>query len=86
MFDSDAIALGAPTAGRMSSAARKRALNRLHKELFPDGFPQPSCPQPSQKERLLQQAKELRELADRGMHPRSYRKRAEELEAKAAIL
>lgn len=82
----DAICLGAPTAGRMSKRSRKAALKRLHDALFPDGIPAPRCPQPTERERLLREAQDLRTLAARGMHPRSYVKRAEELEARAESL
>jgi hypothetical protein len=78
----DAIALSSPS-GRMSKRARKAAEKRLHTALWPDGFPAPTCPQPSKQERLMRQAKELRDLADRGMKPRAYRRKAEQLEQQA---
>ena len=50
------------------------------------GLEPPKIKQPGEKERLLRQAKELRELAARGMKPRAYKKKAEELELKASKL
>ncbi len=82
----EAICLGAPTAGRMSKRSRKAALKRLHAALFPDGFPQPVRPQTSEKEVLLRRAKELRDLASRGMRPRAFLKEAIRLEEKAETL
>ncbi len=69
--------------GHISELARKAALKRLHDELFPNGFPEPSCPQPTRRETLLRQVAELRGLAERGMKPRAYLKRAIELEIQA---
>ena len=83
--DGDAIALSSPS-GKMSKRARKAANKRLQAALFPDGLPYPSCAQPSIRDRLLAEAKHLRELADRGMRPRAYRKRAAELEVSAAAV
>ena len=78
----EAIALSSPS-GHMSKRARKAAIERLGKALWPDGFPQPMTPQWDRKESLLRRAKELRELAARGMHPRAYIKQAEKWEAEA---
>ena len=72
--------------GRVSGRAKKAALERMRRELFGDGLPFPTCPQPSQKTRLLRQAKELRALAARGMRPRAFIRDAEALETKAASL
>lgn len=73
--------------GHMSKRARKAALARETRKLFPEGFNAAVAPQlpeqPSERERLLRQATELRELAARGMHKRSYLKKALELEALA---
>jgi len=80
----EAAALGAPTAGRMSRAARKRAHERLRVELFgPAGLPEPTVPQPSEAVVLRRRAAALRELAERGQKPRLYRREAERLEAQA---
>jgi hypothetical protein len=57
---------------------------RETKRLFPDGLPTPRFVDTrSEREILLHRAKELRELAARGMHSRSYVKEAEKLEAQA---
>lgn len=83
---SEAIALSSPS-GRMSKRSRKLAEDRLRESLFgPNGLPEPFVPQPSERERLLRQAAQLRDLASRGMKPRAYLKKAQELEAKAALL
>lgn len=68
--------------GHVSKRARQAALERARQTLFPEGLPAPSCPQPTERDRLLRQAKELRDLAERGMHPRKYRKEADRLESK----
>jgi hypothetical protein len=72
--------------GRVSKRTRKLTLERVKQQLFPEGFNAmcaPKVEQPSAKERLLCQASELRALADRGMKPRAYRRKADELEAQA---
>lgn len=80
---SEAIALSSPN-GRMSKRARKAANDRLAKMLFGDGLSlKCATPQPSEKERLLRQAKTLRDLADRGMSTRKFTKEAERLEQEA---
>lgn len=82
----EAIALSSPS-GKMSKRARKAANQRLFVALFGDGGclkPQPLAT--SRKDILLRRAKELRELAARGMHVRSYPKEAARLEAEAATL
>ena len=58
----------------------------MRRELFGDGLPYPQAEQPTETERLLRQAEELRELAARGMKPRAYIKEAIELESRAAQL
>lgn len=79
----EAIALSSPS-GRMSKAARRRAEERLRVELFgPHGLEGPKATQPAERDVLLRQAAELRGLAARGMKPRAYLKRAEELERRA---
>ena len=69
--------------GKVSKRARKAALKRCAKELFPDDFVWPSTPQPTKRERLLRQAAELRALANRGMNTRKYNKEADKLEKEA---
>lgn len=83
---SEAIALSSPS-GRMSKRARAAAQKRLGEALFgPGGLQRPVVPQPSKKESLLRQAKNLRDLAARGMSIRRFTKTAELLEAEAAAL
>jgi len=71
--------------GHMSKRAHKAALKRETARLFPDGFPQSQRSQVSKRETLLRQAAQLRDLASRGMHPRSYVRHALQLEAQAAL-
>jgi len=81
---SEAIALSSPS-GKMSKRARKRAEERLRVALFgPNGLQKPPPKQWERKELLLHRARELRELAARGMKPRAYKRKAEELEREAA--
>lgn len=70
--------------GRMSKRALKAAQERERRKLFPDGrIPIGQRPAPeTEREHDLRWAAELRSLAERGMHPRSYRKEADRLEAK----
>jgi spore germination cell wall hydrolase CwlJ-like protein len=82
---SEAIALSSPN-GSMSKAARKRANERLRCALFGDGLKIEGPAQPSRKDALLAQAKQLRELAIRGMKPIAYMKKAAALEAQAEVL
>lgn len=82
----DAIALSSPS-GRMSNRARKAAQERLRVALFgKEGLQRPSVPQPTKRERLLAQAANLRDLAARGMRPRTFLRDAARLEAEAAAL
>ena len=82
----DAIALASPN-GRMSKRARAAANERLRTKLFGEnGLEAPTAAQPSERERLLAQAKQLRELASRGQNPRKYVREAARLEARAAQL
>jgi hypothetical protein len=84
-----AIAISSPS-GRMSKAARKRAEKQLVQALFGNeglSVLAPKLPpQPSKKDSLLREAKNLRELAARGMKPRAFVKEALKLEAEAATL
>lgn len=83
---SEAIAMSSPS-GSMSKSARAAAEKRLSTALFGEGGLKRSEPeQPTEYESLIMQAKELRELADRGMKPRAYKKKADELEARAKTL
>jgi hypothetical protein len=73
--------------GRMSKRARNAANERTRQELFgPAGLQKAQPKQESHKAYLLRWAKELRGLAERGMKPRAYKKKAEEYEAEAAGL
>ena len=67
--------------GRVSKRARKAALARAAKDIFPDGLARPTCLQLTMREQLLSQAQNLRALAARGMRPRAFIKEAERLEA-----
>lgn len=68
--------------GRVSKRAREAALKREMARLF-EGVDTSPVAQPSERERLLQKARELRELAARGMKPRAYAKEAARLESLA---
>jgi|GEM_PF-2174233 len=70
--------------GRVSKRAREAAQERARREFFGDGLAFPTQEQPPEAERLLLRAAELRVLADGGMKPRAYRRKAKELEALAA--
>lgn len=73
--------------GHMSERARSAALERERVKLFgPGGLKKEPVKQSSEKESLLRQAKELRDLAARGMRPKAYQKKASELEQKASLL
>ena len=79
----EAIALSSPS-GSMSKRSRKLANERLRISLFGEsGLPKPTVQQPTLSQSLLRQARELRSLAARGMKPRAYIKRAQQLEAQA---
>lgn len=76
--------------GRMSRIARDAALAREAAKLFPPGYWDAVR---STDETLLQlaerlrwQAQEFRDLADRGMRPRKYRKLAQQAEEEAERL
>jgi hypothetical protein len=79
---SDAIALSSPS-GRMSKRAGKTAQDRLRRNLFgPEGIPGPKKLQDIPRhEAFLSRAAMLRDLANRGMSARKYRKEADTLEA-----
>ena len=66
--------------GRMSKRARKAANDRETKRLFgPNGLAYPGLPpQPPKRDAMLRVAKELRELAARGFHPKRHTKEADE--------
>lgn len=81
---SDAIALSSPS-GRMSKRARQAAEKKLFRDLFGDGSClQPQCPVVDKKTQMLRRAKQLRDLAARGMCTRKYIREAEKLEREAA--
>ena len=81
---SEAIAMSSPS-GKTSKAAHARASKRLGESLFgPGGLQGPVVQQPTEREYLVRLAKEARDLAARGMGPRTNLKRAKELEAKIA--
>ncbi len=82
---SDAIALSSPS-GRMSKRARAAAEKRLAKALFGDeSLKGEDVPTP--KSVILRRtAANLRGLAERGMKPRAYKKKVEELEREATKL
>ena len=83
---SEAIALSSPS-GRMSKRARKKAENRLSLALFgPEGLQRPVTTQPSKAVKLRRWAAELRALANRGMRPRAYYAKADQLERQANTL
>jgi hypothetical protein len=85
---SDAIAMSSPS-GRMSKRAHRAASRRLSLALFgPEGLTREQAqggptPQPTPRESMMRQARELRELAARGMSTKRYMRLAAELEAKA---
>ena len=79
----EAISLTSPS-GKMSKRARDAAEERLRVSIFGEkGLEGPKVKQPEKVDTLRRQAKELRALAERGMKPRAYRKKADELEAEA---
>ena len=80
---SEAIALSSPN-GRMSKAARFRAEKRWVEKF--GTIPFPKLPQLSKKERILNQAKNLREIAAKGMKSKAYLKKAQALEIEASNL
>jgi len=84
---SEAIALSSPN-GSMSKRAKEAAVARLGRALFGGGscFKGGAPSQPSERERLLERAKQLRDLAARGMKVKAYVKEAERLEIKASNL
>ena len=78
-----AIEMTSPS-GSISKRALKAAQKRLSLALWgEEGLQAPTCPQPTEYERLMREATNLRDLASRGMHPRSFVKQANELEARA---
>ena len=75
--------------GQMSKRARKAAMKREAERLFPPGFwnkPVPTEHELTQKKakQLRRTAATLRELAERGMRRRKYKKEAARLERLAA--
>ena len=83
---SEAIAMSSPS-GKMSKRARAAANERLRVQLFgEEGLAGPTVKQPSEVVRLRRQAKNLRDLATRGMKPRAHLKEAIKLETRADAL
>lgn len=87
---SDAISISSPN-GRVSKRAKDAAIDRLAVALFGtnstrEDFTGGPTPQPSRAERLLAQAAQLRDLANRGMSTRKFNREADRLEAEAAHL
>ena len=77
----EAISMSSPS-GRVSQRSRRVAERRLSDMIGPISGPKPPT-QPTESERLRQQAKELSGLAARGMKPKAYVKKAAELSARA---
>ncbi len=74
--------------GHCSKRAREAALKREYARLFPPDVLadfRGHRPVESKRDNLLRRAKQLRELAARGMHPRSYPKEAARLERLAEL-
>ena len=69
--------------GRVSKRAEAAAKERARRELFGDGLAYPTVPQPTEAESLRRWAATLRSLAERGMKPKAYARKAAELEARA---
>lgn len=83
---SEAIALSSPS-GKISKKAKAAGVKRLGEDLFgPGGLKKAEVKQPGRKESLLRRAKELRQLAIRGMSPRKLNKEADKLESEASRL
>jgi len=83
---SDAIAISSPS-GSMSGRAQAAAQERLRQQLFGrEGLKPPEPKQEKESANLRRNAKQLRDLAERGMKPRAYGKKAAEYEARAAEL
>lgn len=80
-----AISLTSPS-GRMPKRALRAAQESLRRDLFGDGLQVSMPAQPTEAESLRRNAKQLRELAGRGMKPRAYLKQAAQMEARAAEL
>lgn len=70
--------------GRMSKRSRRAALKREHGRLFPPGFWDGPAMPDNHAENLRAAARNLRELAARGMSPRKFLREAERLEKEAA--
>lgn len=73
--------------GKISKRSKDAYIKRFAKELFgPEGLKPPQCQQPTEKERLLRNAKMWRDLATNGMSPRKYNKMADQAESQADLL
>jgi len=69
--------------GTESKRSQQAAKERTRRELFGNGLPHPTSEQPAEADRLRREAAQLRALAERGMNPRAYRRKADELDAQA---
>jgi hypothetical protein len=72
--------------GKRSKRASKQYMDKFAKELFPEGMDfalKATVKQPTEKERLLNQAKTLQDLADAGMNTQKYTKEAAKLRFRA---
>lgn len=73
--------------GRASKRTKAEAVKRASLALFgPNGLQRPDAKQETERGRLLRQAQEFRALALRGMKPKAYLKKAQELETQAEKL
>lgn len=79
--------------GRVSKRARKQAAARLSAQLWPDGCSKEDicgkAPEPTPAENaeaLRRYARTLRDLADKGVSPRKYLRKAEEMEVEALAI
>lgn len=80
---SDAIALSSPS-GRMSKRARREAEKRLFRDLFGDGSClRPQLPKQDKAAQLRRSAKDLRDLAARGMSTGKFNRAADKMEREA---
>lgn len=81
-----AIEMSSPS-GHVSKRVHKAAVKRLSLALWGEGgMPRPTRKQPTKYKTLMRQANEFRELASRGMSPKSYTKQAEMHEAMAGAI
>lgn len=73
--------------GHVSKRARKAAMKREHDRLFPPGFwDRPGETAHQRIDRMLASARNLRDLASRGMSPRKFIREAARIEREAAAM